>query len=121
MGEFEGIRDWSAGLRAFTQRNAGRRTILEEDAEATGFREEGKDYPFRGASWDPRDSRIQIMLGDQASVERHLTRSIPAARAIDLMRDAEGRDRGLRIIHEGGETRLRFVRDEPGRSGRRDG
>jgi hypothetical protein len=121
MSEFEGIRDWGAGLRAFTQRNAGRRTILEEDAEATGYRAEERDYPFWGASWDPRDSRVQIMLGEQGSVERHLTRSIPAAESIDVMRDERGRDRGLRIRHERGETRLRFVNDESGGTGPRDG
>jgi len=121
MSEIEGIRDWAVGLQAFTRRNAGRRTVLEEDAAATGYRAEETDYPLWGVAWDPRDSRVQIMLGEQGSVERHLTRSIPAARSIDLMRDREGRDRGLRITHEGGETRLRFLGDGPERTETRDG
>jgi hypothetical protein len=120
MSEIEGSRDWAADLRAFTNRNAGRRTILEEGEGTSGLRAEERDYPFWGASWDPRDSRVQIMLGEQGSVEQHLTRSI-AARSLDLLRDAQGRDRGLRITHEGGETRLRFVGDEPGRAGAEDG
>ena len=117
MSEIEGIREWAAGLQAFTQRNAGRRTILEEDAAATGYRAEETDVPFWGVAWDPRDARVQIMLGEQGSVDRHLTRSIPAARSINVMRDRDGRDRGLRITHGDGETRLRFMDDGPERPG----
>ena len=109
MGEIETIRDWSSGLRSFTNRNAGRRTVLSEDAPERGSQEEESDYPFWGVSWDPRDGRVQIMLGEQGSVERHLTRTIGSVRTIDLMRDAAGRDEGLRITHADGQTLLRFV------------
>lgn len=120
MSEIEGIRDWAVGLQAFTQRNAGRRTILEEGVAAGGYRAAEQDYPLWGVSWDPRDSRVQIMLGEQGSVDRHLTRSIPAARSIDRVRDREGRERGLQITHGGGGTRLRFVDDGSERTGRWD-
>ena len=86
MSEAEVMRDWASGLREFTHRNAGRRTVLEEEATGEGLRLEQSGYPFWGVSWDPRDGRVQIMLGEQGSVERHLTRSIRAARAIDLVR-----------------------------------
>lgn len=109
MGEIETIRDWSAGLRAFTNRNAGRRTVLSEDAPGTGAQEEESDYPFWGVSWDPRDGRVQIMLGEQGSVEKHLTRTIGSVRTIELLRGDEGRDEGLRVAHADGATLLRFV------------
>ena len=112
MSKSETIRDWGAGLQAFTQRNAGRRTILEEAHSAAAARAEENDYPFRGVSWDARDGRVQIMLGEQGSVELHLTRSIPAARRIELLRSEGGRDRALRITHDEGQTLLRFVNDE---------
>lgn len=109
MAEIEMIRDWSAGLRAFTNRNAGRRTVLSEDAPGTGSQEEESDYPLWGVSWDPRDGRIQIMLGEQGSVEKHLTRTIGSVRTIELLRDDVGRDEGLRVTHADGQTLLRFA------------
>lgn len=120
MSENETIRDWAVGLQAFTHRNAGRRTILEEAAPAAVSQEEEKDYPFWGVSWDPRDGRVQIMLGEQGSVEQHLTRSIPAARRIERVRSEGGRDLALRILHDGGQTLLRFVTDATESHGVRD-
>ena len=102
-------KDWAPELRAFTHRNAGRRTVLEVDAAEFGAQEEESDYPFWGASYDPRDQRIQIMLGEQGSVDRHLTHSIEGASEVGFLSDDAGRDRALRIVHEGGQTLLRFV------------
>jgi hypothetical protein len=101
--------DWGTALQSFTHRNAGRRTILEVDAAEYGAQEEEQDYPFWGATWDPRDRRIQIMLGEQGSVEQHLTHSIEGASEIGILRDTTGRDQALRIVHEGGQTLLRFI------------
>jgi hypothetical protein len=109
MTERVSIENWAPELRAFTHRNAGRRTVLEVDATEIGAQEEENDYPFWGASYDPRDQRIQIMLGEQGSVERHLTHSIEGARELGFLRDDAGRDRALRIVHDGGQTLLRFV------------
>jgi hypothetical protein len=109
MNQRQPADDWDATLRAFTHRNAGRRTILEIDAPEVGAQEEETDYPFWGASWDPRDHRIQIMLGEQGSTEQHLTHSIEGAREIGVLRDDAGRDRALRVVHDGGQTLLRFV------------
>jgi hypothetical protein len=102
------VEDWAASLRAFSNRNAGRRTILEVDAPEYGAQAEEVDYPFWGVSFDPRDGRIQIMLGEQGSVDQHLTHSIDAPDRIDVLSDA-GRDRALRVVHGNGQTLLRFV------------
>jgi len=104
--------DWAATLSEFTNRNAGRRTTLEVDAPEYGAQEEENDYPFWGVTFDRRDGRIQIMLGEQGSVDQHLTRSIDEPQRVDVLTD-HGRDRALRIVHAGGQTLLRFL-DDPG-------
>lgn len=101
--------DWVVTLNEFSSRNAGRRTVLEVDAPEYGAREEESDYPFWGATFDPRDGRVQIMLGEQGSVERHLTHTIDAVRDIAIQRNASGRDVALRVVHDSGQTLLRFL------------
>jgi hypothetical protein len=101
--------DWQRELQAFTERNAGRSTALEIDAADLGAQHEERDFPLRGISYDPRDGRIAIMLGEQASVERRLTHAIGDARSIELLRDEAGRDRVLRIGQDSGYTLLRLL------------
>ena len=103
--------EWASALQAFTGRNAGRWAVLEEDGEAIGAQEEGVGLPLRGVAYDSRDGRVEIMLGEQANVDRHLTRAVASPRRIDLVADADGRDEVLRIEHEGGQTLLRFEAD----------
>lgn len=99
---------WAAELSEFTHRNAGRHTILEEDGVELGAQQAERDLPLRGVAFDPKDGRIEIMLGDQSSVE-HLTRTVEGASEVGILRDDEGRDRALRIGHDDGQTLLRFV------------
>jgi len=99
---------WAEMLRAFSNRNAGRRTILEVDTPDYGAQEEEVDYPLWGVTFDPHDDRVQIMLGDQGSVDRHLTHSIGMPTAIDVLSE-RGRDRALRIVHDGGQTLLKLL------------
>ncbi len=103
---------WVASLKEFTARNAGRRTTLEVDSQDLGAQREESDYPLRGVSYDPRDNRIAIMLGDMATVDRRLTRTISAPSGVDLLLSADGHDQALRIRHAGdGQTVLRLIRD----------
>jgi hypothetical protein len=101
--------NWVEDLRAFTNRNAGRRTAMEVDGEAFGAQSAETGYPLRGVAFDPRDERVEIMLGEQGSVERRLTHTIENARAIDLLQDERGRDAALRIVHDGAQTVLRIL------------
>jgi hypothetical protein len=103
--------EWVEGLRQFTHRNAGRRTLMEVDGPEIGAQAAGTDYPLRGIAFDPRDGRVEIMLGDMATVERRITHTIQGAAAIDLLRSDDGHDRALRIAHDGAQTVLRFVND----------
>lgn len=103
--------DWASALKGFTMRNAGRRTELEEDGPEVGAQHEESGWPLRGVAFDPRDNRIEIMVGDMASTERRLTRSIEAPSSLDLLKTPDGRDAVLRIRHGVGEqTLLRLIR-----------
>ena len=102
--------DWSATLKEFTNRNAGRRTVLEIDSIDIGAQEAEQDYPLKGVTFDPRDQRVQIMVGEEGSLERHLTHSIGNLEQIDVLRRADGRDEALRIVHGNGSQTLLVLR-----------
>jgi hypothetical protein len=101
--------EWVGTLKEFTERNAGRVTILEVDGVEFGAQEEESGLPLRGIAFDPRDGRVEIMLGEQADTATHLTRTVERPERIDVTADERGRDRALRIVHEGGQTVLRFT------------
>lgn len=101
---------WQQILAGFTRRNAGRRTVLEEEDPLLGKRCEELDMPLRGAAYDQHDNRIEIMLGEQGSVAQHLTRTIARPRTLELLHNPDGGDRGLAVRHGGAAlTVLRFV------------
>jgi hypothetical protein len=100
--------EWANGLHRFTNRNAGRITVLEVSGSEIGVQQEEVEYPLRGIAYDRRDDRIDIMLGDQRSVDRHLTHTVVAPETVDLLMGEDGRDHALRIVHEDAETLLRF-------------
>lgn len=102
-------REWSDRLDEFTRRNAGRRGVLEVDDPEIGAQAQEHDYPLLGATYDPADSCVDIMLGELGDVQRHLTRSIGNVSAIDVLTDEKGRDIALRIAHGAGQTLLTFT------------
>lgn len=102
--------DWNLTLKEFTHRNAGRRTVLEIDSMDIGAQEEEQDYPLKGVTFDPRDQRVQIMVGEEGSVDRHLTHSIGNPEHIDVVRRPDGRDQALRIVHTNGSQTLLVLR-----------
>ena len=100
---------WAAELHKFTSRNAGRATTLEVDTPDFGAQAQESGYPLRGISYDARDARIMITLGQQASIQQHLTHSIERANAIYVLVDTRGRDEALAISHDHSQTLLRFL------------
>ncbi len=100
---------WAMELHRFTNRNAGRATTLEVDSLDFGAQSQEFGFPLRGITYDARDDRVLITLGDQASAERHLTHSIPQAVAIFLLVDLKGRDEALAIRQKNTNTLLRFM------------
>ncbi|HYC51209.1 MAG TPA: universal stress protein [Gemmatimonadaceae bacterium] len=102
--------EWSERLEDFTRRNASRTATLEVIDPDLGAQVEQKGFPFVGASFDPRDGRVQIMMGEFAPRGRHLTRSISGVTAVQVLRDRAGRDMLLRVAHGRGQTLLTLDR-----------
>jgi hypothetical protein len=99
---------WAARLQEFTDRNASRRTVIEIDDPAIGAQDLEADYPLRGVAYDPRDGRIEIMLGDLGDPASHMTHSIEEVSELAVFEATDGRDELLRIAHPGGQTLLRI-------------
>jgi nucleotide-binding universal stress UspA family protein len=97
---------WPEQLDGFTRRNAGRRANLEVDDPELGAQSQESGYAFMGASYDPHDRRIELMLGGPGAA--HLGRGIAHANSIAVLCDAQGKDTGLCIRHGSGQTLLLF-------------
>ena len=96
---------WSAVLKEFSRRNLGRPTRLQlEDAEL-GAQWGELELHFRGAAYEPRYGRVELMLSD-GGVAEHLTHSVEAVTQVDVQTDPEGRDAVLRLAYPGGQTLL---------------
>lgn len=98
---------WAALLEGFTERNHGRRTIVEVDDATLGAQIVESGYALQGAAYDHHDRAIALMLGDGTTT--HMTRTITGIASIALHSDAGGHDRALRIAHDSGQTLLTFV------------
>jgi nucleotide-binding universal stress UspA family protein len=104
-----GSYEWAERLEEFTRRNAGRRATLEVIDPDIGAQVEERDMLFMGASFDPRDARVQIMFAG-TSPDAHLTRSIVGVTAIQSLRDAGGKDLLLRVAHGRGQSLVTLER-----------
>lgn len=102
---------WPEQLEAFTRRNTGRRADLEVDDPALGAQSQERGYVFLGASYDPHDRRISLMLGGTGAGTAHLGRGIAHAESVAVLCDPHGRDIGLGIRHGQGQTLLLFANE----------
>jgi nucleotide-binding universal stress UspA family protein len=109
-GGAEVERPWAEILDTFTRNNAGRPTTLEVDDPEAGLQQCGKNFILRGADYDPKNDRIDIMLGPEGAVEGHLTHSIPSPKEVRIERDEEGRALALEIRLDVGSFTLRVHR-----------
>ena len=101
---------WAQALKGFSNRNAGRRTWLEVDDPRFGSQVQGHEYQLLGVTYDPKDERIQIMLGTFGGIGPHLTHTIGGVVGLDMLTDDQGRDVILRIAQQDAQTRLRIER-----------
>src|SRR5690606_22120685 len=99
---------WPALLEAFSQRNAGRPTQLELDDPAIGAQIQVSGYTLRGASYDRRDGRIELMLAAPGSGGAHLTHSIGDVTSVAVLTEPDQRDRALQARHGAGQAILTF-------------
>jgi nucleotide-binding universal stress UspA family protein len=105
-----GFYEWAERLEEFTRRNAGRRAMVEVIDPEIGAQLEERDMVFAGASFDPRDARVQLMFGGVEDGGRHLTRSIGGVTAIQALRDRTGNDLLLRVASGRGQTLVTLSR-----------
>jgi nucleotide-binding universal stress UspA family protein len=112
-GTFEGRapEEWAVQLDGFTRRNYGRPTALEVDDPRIGAQSQETGYALIGATYDPHDRRVELMLGEQAGAVKHLTRTIADVSSVAVLSDARDRDVALRIAHGDGQTVLKFLDD----------
>lgn len=104
---------WPQILKEFTRRNAGRATRLELDDAELGAQWAEMELHFRGAAFEPRYGRVELMLTDGEPAE-HLTHSVEAVQQIDVTRTGDGRDAVLRLAYAGGQTLLVLEEDAAG-------
>ena len=96
-------RQWMAQLTQFTLRNTGRRVSVEVDDPAFGAQAQVSGHVLRGADYDRRTRRVELMLGDGLDGPRHLTHAMTGVTELQLLRDSEGRDVVLRIGQGAGQ------------------
>lgn len=102
---------WAGALDEFTRRNQLRRARLEvsgpdvDGAVALG----AEGYRFVGATFDPRDRRVELLFGATPDAMRHLTHVITHVVAVEIVaRDARC-DRTLLVEDVRGQTVLTLV------------
>ena len=108
MGAAAARAEWPGVLKEFSRRNAGRATRLEVDDAEAGVQWGELELRFRGAAYEPRFRRVELMLADGGGPTEHLTHSIEAVTDVDVQRDGEGNDHVLRIGYPGGQALLRM-------------
>jgi nucleotide-binding universal stress UspA family protein len=109
-GTFQSRRpeEWAVQLDGFFRRNYRRRTALQVDDPQLGAQSQETGYALLGATYDPHDRRIELMLGDATGGTRHITRSIAGVTAVAVLSDAWDQDVALRVEHGDGQTLLTF-------------
>jgi len=95
--------EWAGALDEFTRRNKGRRVSIEVDDPELGAQMLGRGALF-GVTYDPRDERVEIMLGDARHARRHLMHSIARVDSIAMTIDERSRNEALELRHGGGHT-----------------
>jgi len=104
--------EWVAMLDAFGRRNDRRRVLLEVEDSRLGTHVEAVGYLLRGAVYDARDRRVQLMLEGTGDGGAHLVHAIPDVAAMSVVHDEAQRDLALRIAHHDGHTLLSFPPDD---------
>jgi hypothetical protein len=102
---------WAEELERFSERNAGRTTILEIDEAAFGAQEVLK-LQLGGVSYDHVNDEIEIMFGGFVDPGQHMTHVIRSVSEIDRLTSDDGHDEALRIATAAGQTLLRFPTQE---------
>ena len=99
---------WPAMVAMFSRQNAGRPTRLEVDDPSLGAQTQESGYALVGASYDRRDGRLELMLGDIMTGARRLMHSVGGVQSLAVRTEPDGRDEALQVRHGTGQTILTF-------------
>jgi nucleotide-binding universal stress UspA family protein len=103
--------EWTVQLDAFSRRNSGRPTVVEEDDYRLGAQVLERGYRLLGAAYDPHDRQVEVMLGGPNTDEAYVTHHIGEVDFLTVATSPEGRDIGLSVQHGRGQTLLTFTAD----------
>jgi hypothetical protein len=109
MSESSDPAEWPEQLDAFTRRNRGRATVVEEDDRHLGAHLLERGYRLLGAAYDPHDREVELMLGGSRPDEAYVTRHIGDVDFLTVATDPSGKDMGLSVQHGRGQTLLTFA------------
>ncbi|AHG92602.1 UspA domain-containing protein (plasmid) [Gemmatirosa kalamazoonensis] len=100
--------DWRHALDVLSHRNLRRRVRLEV-VDEHGNEYHVDAYRFHGATYDPHDRRVGIMLGDADDRAHHLTHAITGVRSVEIVGEDDRRDHALLVASGRGEATLTFL------------
>ena len=103
--------NWPAELKEFTERNAGRLSIIEEDRPDLGAQREERGIEFRGVAYDPHDRSVAIMCGQLEGADQHITHVVHNVVSIDVLKRTANQDEAMCVAHSEGRTILRFYKE----------
>ncbi len=101
--------EWPRTLAIFTRENAGRQCSVEIDDQQLGVQLQGNALPLVGAAYDRHGEEVQLMFGATGLAGRYLSHVVPDVRGVEILTDADGLDRALRVTSDGGATLVTFV------------
>jgi nucleotide-binding universal stress UspA family protein len=100
--------DWESTLDSFSARNVGRRVRLEVDDPDLGAQMQQSGFALLGITYDKKDKRVDVMMGNPADRTSHLTRSIPRVDDVSIFAAPSGPERALRILSGNAQTLVTF-------------
>ena len=101
--------EWPATLTELSRRAAGRPCVVEVDRPALGAQQLADGVAFEGADYDPHGRRVTLRLGASTAGGRHLAHVIAGATSLELVTDAAGTTRVLRVGDDEGQTLVTFT------------
>jgi hypothetical protein len=101
---------WAQCLKQFTDRNARRHVVIEEDLRDLGIVPTAVDVELLGICYDRRDGNVQIMLGGGTADAPHRTLVVRGVAAVDTLSSADGKDYALRLAIPRGQVLLTFLK-----------
>ena len=107
--------DWGAALDAFTRRNIGRWAVVEVHDPEIGAQTLGRGA-LSGATYDPHDERVEIMIGDAARANHHCMHAVAGVDSIAMTAKERTQTEVLELRHGRGHTLVFVAASEPAMS-----